>query len=98
MLNELESPAADPRLWSRRKIMLLFLVPPLLLLIFLLVYDERLKPAPDLEPGHQRASLKAGTDGLAVLHAAWDPLPDVDQMAVRQWSGTLQGKYLWDDG
>ena len=87
-----------PRLWSRRKILLIFLVPPLLLLIFLVAYDERLEPAPDLVLAHPGASLASGQNGLAMLHAACDPLPEVDRNILAQWHYTLQERYLWDDG
>ena len=78
--------------------MLIFLVPPLLLLIFLVAYDERLEPASDLGPAHPGASLRSGQNGLAMLRAAWDPLPEVDRKIIWQWKDTLREKYLWDDG
>ncbi len=97
MPKEPESPPAASKLWSRRKILLIFLAPPLLFLAFLLIYDERLEPAPDLVPSHPGTALSARTNGLAMLRAAWNPLPETASADLYRWSDTYWGKYLWDD-
>jgi hypothetical protein len=97
MLTDLDPPAPAARLWSRRRILLVFLAPLVVLALVFFFYDESLEPAPDLVPHWTGSGLGSGENGLERLRAAWGPLPEVDGQLFYRWSDVVSEKLPWDD-
>ncbi|MES2705451.1 MAG: hypothetical protein V4726_02500 [Verrucomicrobiota bacterium] len=95
---EVHGPAS--KFWNRRKILLIFLGPPVLIvigvLIFLAAYDEKLQPFEDLVP-ETRPMAGPERNGFVFLISKWDERPSVPYKVREAWHKFAGRNGPWED-
>jgi hypothetical protein len=95
MLTDQEGPAAPPKQWSWKKILLGLFGIFTAFLIALLAYDSSQEPCDDLKPARIEIP-EAATNGYLFLAQRWEKLPDLPRQDQDRVVRMLQGSSPWD--